>query len=57
MYGSNQRGREAKTPKQYLGNVKVVWTNGTFPDKIPYEANGQQQQAKPQAAAEPDLPF
>ena len=49
--------REAKTPKQYLGNVKVVWTNGTFPDKIPYEANGQQQQAKPQAAAEPDLPF
>jgi hypothetical protein len=47
--------REAKTPKVYLGNVKVVWTNGTFPDKIPYEANGQQ--AKPKAQAEPDLPF
>ena len=49
--------RDAKAAKTYLGNVKVVWTNGTFPDKIPYEANGQQQQAKPQAAAEPDLPF
>ena len=36
--------REAKTPKVYLGNVKVVWTNGTFPDKIPYEGNGAPQQ-------------
>tara|TARA_R110002049_G_scaffold285327_1_gene466149 strand:+ start:218 stop:538 length:321 start_codon:yes stop_codon:yes gene_type:complete len=51
--------REAKSPKVYLGNVKVVWTNGMFPDKIPYEGGGQQQaQAKPQAvAADPDLPF
>ncbi len=49
--------REAKTPKQYLGNVKVVWTNGTFPDKIPYEANGQAPQPQKQTQAEPDLPF
>ena len=53
--------REAKTAKVYLGNVKVLWTNGTFPDKIPYEGGGQQQQPqnnKPQAvAADPDLPF
>ena len=49
--------REAKTPKQYLGNVKVVWTNGTFPDKIPYEANGQAPQPQKQAQAEPELPF
>ena len=49
--------REAKTPKQYLGNVKVVWTNGTFPDKIPYDANGQAPQPQKQAQAEPDLPF
>ena len=48
--------REAKTPKQYLGNVKVVWTNGTFPDKIPYEGQPTGQQSKP-VAAEPDLPF
>ena len=50
--------REAKTPKQYLGNVKVVWTNGTFPDKIPYEGNGATpQQAKQPAKVEDDLPF
>ena len=52
--------REAKTAKTYLGNVKVLWTNGTFPDKVPYEGGGQQQPQnnKPQAvAADPDLPF
>lgn len=48
--------REAKTAKTYLGNCKVVWTNGTFPDKIPYEGQAAGQQAKP-VAAEPDLPF
>jgi len=48
--------REAKSPKQYLGNVKVVWTNGTFPDKIPYEGNGAPQ-PKAQAKVEEDLPF
>ena len=53
--------REAKVAKTYLGNVKVLWTNGTFPEKIPYEGGGQQQPPqnnKPQAvAADPDLPF
>tara|TARA_R110001592_G_scaffold5408_1_gene29757 strand:+ start:3064 stop:3381 length:318 start_codon:yes stop_codon:yes gene_type:complete len=50
--------REAKMAKVYLGNVKVVWTNGTFPDKIPYEQNGQApQQAKQPAKVEDDLPF
>ena len=49
--------REAKTPKQYLGNVKVVWTNGTFPDKIPYEGNGAPQQKAAPAKVEEDLPF
>ena len=50
--------RDAKAPKTYLGNVKVVWTNGTFPDKIPYEGNGAapQQKAAP-AKVEEDLPF
>jgi hypothetical protein len=47
--------REAKTPKQYLGNVKVVWTNGTFPDRIPFESGETKPTAK--VEAEPDLPF
>ena len=45
--------REAKTEKTYLGNVKVVWTNGTFPER----ATEGQPQAKPQAVVEEDLPF
>ena len=46
--------REAKVPKTYLGNVKVVWTNGTFPDRV---TDGQPH-AKPQPQqVEEDLPF
>ena len=46
--------REAKAEKTYLGNVKVVWTNGDFP-----EPNFGDQPQKPTAKveAEPDLPF
>ena len=48
--------REAKVAKTYLGNVRVVWSNGTFPSP------GSFDQAKPapkaQAApANDDLPF
>ena len=55
--------REAKTAKTYLGNCKVVWTNGTFPEPIPYDGPGA---AKPKPVAgtstsniavEDDLPF
>ena len=49
--------REAKVAKTYLGNCKVVWTNGVFPDKIPYEGSGQAPAPKPQAKVESDLPF
>ena len=46
--------REAKVAKTYLGNVKVVWTNGNFPDRV---TDGQPQ-AKPQPQqVEEDLPF
>jgi|TARA_R110000765_G_scaffold285792_1_gene382488 hypothetical protein len=51
--------REAKAPKTYLGNVKVLWTNGEFPSPPPRE--DRQQQAQPQQQAAPampdDLPF
>jgi len=48
--------REAKTPKTYLGNVKVVWTNGQNVDTAP-RSDTQGAPAldlKPQAD---DLPF
>ena len=46
--------RESRAAKSYLGNVKVVWTNGDFP-----EPNFGDQPQKPTAKveAEPDLPF
>ena len=48
--------RDAKTAKTYLGNVKVVWTNGNNVDPAPRD--NQPAAAPPQpAVAEDDLPF
>jgi hypothetical protein len=50
--------REAKVAKVYLGNCKVVWTNGTFPEPNRDNQPAPQANHKPQAvAADPDLPF
>ena len=50
--------REAKAPKTYLGNVKVVWTNGKFPEEIPFEqSQGQPQNVKPIQTTNEDVPF
>ena len=47
--------REAKAPKTYLGNVKVVWTNG---DNVAAAPRDDQRQAAPQLVQqEDDLPF
>ena len=46
--------REAKVAKVYLGNVKVVWTNGNNVAPAPKDAQPQQA-AVPQPAD--DLPF
>ena len=48
--------REAKAAKTYLGNCKVVWTNGTFPEPIPFGTNGQAA-APTKPAVKEDLPF
>ena len=47
--------REAKVAKTYLGNVKIVWTNGTNVDTAPRD--DAPQQAAPAAQPEADLPF
>ena len=50
--------REAKVAKVYLGNSKVVWTNGSFPEPVKLD---QQSAVAPQPKAAPqvedDLPF
>ena len=48
--------RDAKAAKTYLGNVKVVWTNGTNVDTAPRDDNYSAPAPAP-AAAEEDLPF
>lgn len=48
--------REGGTEKIYLGNAKVVWTNGTNVDKAPWNDGGAA--AAPAVAdVEDDLPF
>ena len=50
--------REAKTAKTYLGNCKVVWTDGVFPEPNRDNQPAPQTNHKPQTvAADPDLPF
>ena len=46
--------REAKLAKTYLGNVKVVWTNG---DNVATAPRDNQPQAAPAPAKPADLPF
>ncbi len=56
--GQSKEERESKAPKVYLGNVKVLWTNG---DNVAVAPRDGQQSAPPpkkQAAiVEDDLPF
>ena len=47
--------RDAKAPKTYLGNVKVVWTNGNKVDVAPRDGNSAPAPAP--ATTEDDLPF
>ena len=47
--------RDAKAPKTYLGNVKVVWSNGQNVDPAPRDNNSAPASAP--ATAEQDLPF
>ena len=47
--------RDAKAPKTYLGNVKVVWTNGDNVDAAPRD--NMPPVATKAAVADNDLPF
>ena len=47
--------RDAKAAKTYLGNAKVVWSNGQNVDPAPRDNNSAPAPAP--AAAEDDLPF
>jgi len=48
--------RDAKAEKTYLGNVKIVWTDGNNVDTAPRD-NNQSAPAPAPTAADADLPF
>ena len=49
--------REAKAPKTDIGNVRVVWSNGTFPSPTPFEGGAPKAQPKAPVTKDEDLPF
>ena len=51
--------RDAKAPKTYLGNVKVVWSNGQNVEPAPRDTNMSSITTAPAAQPAPadDLPF
>ena len=49
--------RDAKTEKVYLGNVKVVWTNGDNVNVAPRDDQPTQAAMPPQPQPVDDLPF
>lgn len=49
--------RDAKVDKVYLGNVKIVWTNGTNVDAAPKEDNQQQPGLRAAVVEDDGLPF
>jgi hypothetical protein len=56
VVSQSKEEREAKSAKTYLGNIKVVWSNGTMPDPPPRDDQPMQTQAQP-PVADNDLPF
>ena len=54
MTEQTKEERDAKAPKTYLGNVKVVWSNGTNVEPAPRDGAPAAPQLTPQ---DEDLPF
>ena len=55
--GQSKDERDSKAPKVYLGNVKVLWTNGQNVNVAPKDGQQQSTPAKKVAMVEDDLPF
>jgi hypothetical protein len=57
MVEQSKEERESKATKVYLGNVKVVWTNGNNVATAPRTDGQAAPQQRVQAVVEDDLPF
>jgi len=57
MVEQSKEERESKAAKVYLGNVKVVWTNGNNVAAATNDQQAPKQQAQSFAPQADDLPF
>ncbi len=57
IVSQSKEEREAKQPKTYLGNVKLVWTNGEVKKFDNPQQTSAPAAAAPAQAIEDDLPF
>jgi len=60
IVAQSKEERESKKDKVYLGNAKVIWTNGINVEKTPWidkDNPGDLKAPAPQMLANDDLPF
>tara|TARA_B100000214_G_scaffold291181_1_gene220872 strand:+ start:1060 stop:1374 length:315 start_codon:yes stop_codon:yes gene_type:complete len=57
MTEQTKEQREAKEQKSYLGNVKVIWTDGQNVSTADKPVQAAMQMQQPTQTEEPDLPF
>ena len=57
MTEQTKEQREAKEQKSYLGNVKVIWTDGQNVSTADKPVQAAMQMQQPGQTEEPDLPF
>ena len=57
MTEQTKEQREAKEQKSYLGNVKVIWTDGQNVSTTDKPVQAAMQMQQPAQTEEPDLPF
>ena len=57
MTEQTKEQREAKEQKSYLGNVKVIWTDGQNVSTADKPVQAAMQMHQPAQTEEPDLPF
>tara|TARA_B100001248_G_C27199877_1_gene370743 strand:- start:273 stop:587 length:315 start_codon:yes stop_codon:yes gene_type:complete len=57
MTEQTKEQREAKEQKSYLGNVKVIWTDGQNVSTADKPVQAAMQMQQPAQTEEPDLPF
>jgi hypothetical protein len=57
IVSQSKEERDSKEDKTYLGNVKVVWSNGVLPEPVKTQSKHDSIEPKKRLVADGDLPF